>query len=69
MSSQPDEFRKGVSFALRVGIELVAALIVGGGLGYLADFLFGSRPLFLFIGVFLGMSAGLLSVYRTASRL
>jgi ATP synthase protein I len=47
----------------------VAALIVGGGLGYVADSYFSSSPLGIIIGVFLGMSAGLLNVYRTASRL
>jgi ATP synthase protein I len=69
MTEQPDAFRKGLSIALRIGVELVAALIVGGGLGYVADSYFNSSPLGIIIGVFLGMSAGLLNVYRTASRL
>jgi len=69
MVDQPDAFRKGLSIAARIGVELVAALIVGGGLGYLADSYFSSSPLGIIIGVFLGMSAGLLNVYRTASRL
>ncbi|HEV8540673.1 MAG TPA: AtpZ/AtpI family protein [Nitrospiraceae bacterium] len=69
MVDQPDAFRKGFSIAVRIGVELVAALIVGGGLGYLVDSYFNSSPLGIIIGVFLGMSAGLLNVYRTASRL
>ncbi|HZC67111.1 MAG TPA: AtpZ/AtpI family protein [Nitrospirales bacterium] len=69
MKDEPDAFRKGLSIAVRIGVELVAALIVGGGLGYLADSYFSSSPLGIIIGVFLGMSAGLLNVYRTASRL
>ena len=69
MASQPDEFRKGLSFALRVGVELVASLVVGLGLGFLADSYFSTKPLFIFIGAILGVSAGLLSVYRTASRM
>jgi ATP synthase protein I len=69
MADEPDAFRKGLSIALRIGVELVAALIVGGGLGYVADSYFSSSPLGIIIGVFLGMSAGLLNVYRTASRL
>jgi ATP synthase protein I len=69
MADEPDAFRKGLSIAARIGVELVAALIVGGGLGYLADLYFSSSPLGIVIGVFLGMSAGLLNVYRTASRL
>ncbi len=69
MASQPDEFRKGLSFALRIGVELVASLVVGLGLGYLADSYFKTQPLFIFLGAVLGVSAGLLRVYRTASRL
>jgi ATP synthase protein I len=68
MADQPDAFRKGLSIAMRIGVELVAALIVGGGLGYLADSYFGSSPIGILLGVFLGMSAGLLNVYRMASR-
>ena len=68
MVEQPDAFRKGLSIAMRIGVELVAALAVGGGLGYLADSYFGSSPTGILIGVFLGMTAGLLNVYRMASR-
>lgn len=68
MTDQPDAFRKGLSIAMRIGVELVAALAVGGGLGYLADSYFDSSPIGILIGVFLGMSAGLLNVYRMASR-
>ncbi len=68
MSEQSDALRKGLSIAMRIGVELVAALAVGGGLGYWADSYFDSSPIGLLIGVFLGMSAGLLNVYRMASR-
>jgi ATP synthase protein I len=69
MVDEPDAFRKGFSIAARIGVELVAALIVGGGLGYLADSYFRTGPVGIIIGIFLGMTAGLLNVYRTASRL
>jgi ATP synthase protein I len=68
MADEPDAFRKGLSIAMRIGVELVAALAVGGGLGYLTDSYFDSSPIGILIGVFLGMSAGLLNVYRMASR-
>lgn len=68
MVDEPDAFRKGLSMAMRIGVELVAALAVSGGLGYLADSYFNSSPIGILIGVFLGFSAGLLNVYRMASR-
>ena len=69
LNEQPNDFRKGLSLAARVGVELVAALVVGGGLGYLGDWYFGMSPWLTVIGLFLGMSAGLLNIYRMASRL
>jgi len=69
LNEQPNDFRKGLSLAGRIGVELVAALIVGGGLGYLGDWYLGVSPWLTVIGLFLGMSAGLLNIYRMASRL
>ena len=69
MASEPNDFRKGLSYAARIGVELVSALAVGGGLGYLADWYFGTSPWLIVVGLFLGMSAGLLNVYRMVSRL
>lgn len=69
MATQPDDFRKGLSFAARVGVELVVTLAVGGGLGYLGDWYFGTDPWLIVVGLFFGMSAGLLNVYRMVSRL
>lgn len=69
MADPSTEFRKGLSFAIRIGVDLVSALIAGGAVGYLADWYFNSQPVGILIGVFLGMSAGLLHVYRTVSRL
>jgi ATP synthase protein I len=69
MENDSGDFRKGLSFAARVGVELVSALVVGGGLGYLGDWYFGTAPWLTVVGLFLGMAAGLLNVYRTVSRL
>jgi ATP synthase protein I len=67
MTNESEDFRKGLSIAVRIGVELVAALVVGAGLGYLADWYFDTRPWLVVIGLFLGMSAGLLNIYRAAS--
>lgn len=51
-------------FALRIGVELLAALVVGGGIGWLLDHWFGTRPLFLIVFFLLGAAAGMLNVFR-----
>ena len=48
----------------RIGAELISGVIVGAGIGYLLDILFGTRPLLLIIFLFLGGVAGFLNVYR-----
>jgi ATP synthase protein I len=55
----------------RFATELVAALIVGGGLGWGIDWLFGrfafkTAPVFMLIFVVLGAAAGILNVMRAA---
>jgi ATP synthase protein I len=57
----------GVGMAFRVGTELVAALIVGVGAGYLLDQWLGTTPWMLIVFFFLGSAAGVLNVYRAAS--
>src|ERR1700760_1929152 len=49
---------------LRVGVELVSALVVGVGIGYVLDRWLGTRPIFLAIFVLLGGAAGVLNVWR-----
>lgn len=53
-----------LGFGLRVGIELIAALIVGIGLGWLADHYIGIRPWGLIAGFFLGSAAGIMNAFR-----
>lgn len=53
-------------FAFRVGVEMVAALVVGGGIGWLLDRWLGTMPLFLIVFFLLGAAAGLLNVFRAA---
>jgi ATP synthase protein I len=61
--------RKGLSIALRIGVELVAALIVGAGVGILLDRWLGTAP-WLMVGFFvLGAAAGFLNVMRVMKRM
>ena len=61
--------RSAMGYAFRIGIELVAGLVVGGGIGWLLDKLFGTLPLFLILFFFLGSAAGILNVYRAARQM
>ena len=64
-----DPFYAGLGQAIRLGTELLAALIVGGALGWLADtYLFASGPWGLVVGLILGAVAGVLNAYRAAQR-
>lgn len=65
--SGPRISMSGFGLAFRIGVELVAALIVGVGVGLLLDRWLGSAPWFLIVFFFLGAAAGILNVYRTAS--
>jgi ATP synthase protein I len=49
---------------LRVGVEMVSALVVSVGIGYVLDRWLGTRPIFLAIFVLLGGVAGILNVWR-----
>jgi len=57
----------GIGFAFRVGIELVSALAVGVGIGWLLDRWLGTRPWLMVVFFFLGAAAGVLNVWRTVS--
>lgn len=63
-----------LGIAGRFSTELVAALLVGGGLGWGIDWLFGwfgfnTRPVFMIVGVVLGAAAGILNVVRAAKEI
>lgn len=59
--------RGGLGLALRIGVELVAALVVGGGIGLLLDRWLGSGPWLMVAFFVLGAAAGMLNVYRAMS--
>lgn len=51
--------------ALRAATDLVAALFVGGALGYWLDGLLGTRPLMMVVFLFVGFAAGFMNIYRS----
>ena len=58
---------RGLSLAFRIGTELVAALIVGVGIGIGLDYWLDTKPWFLIVFFLLGAAAGMLNVFRTMS--
>ncbi|MFZ5791194.1 MAG: AtpZ/AtpI family protein [Pseudomonadota bacterium] len=56
-------------WALRLSVELVSGLIVGGGIGWLLDRWLGTSPALLIVFFFLGAAAGILNVFRTAKEM
>ncbi len=57
--------QSGIGFAFKIGADIVAALIVGVGIGLLLDNWLGTKPWFLVLFFMLGAAAGLLNVFRT----
>jgi ATP synthase protein I len=53
-----------LGLAMRVGAELVAALLVGLAIGWALDRWLGTRPVFLGVFILIGGAAGMLNVWR-----
>ncbi len=49
---------------LRVGVELLSAMVVAVGIGWALDWWLHTRPLFIALFVLLGGAAGVLNVWR-----
>ncbi|HEY0918828.1 AtpZ/AtpI family protein [Devosia sp.] len=59
----------GFSRGLRLGSEFIAAVIVGGGIGYLLDLWLKTSPWLLLVMVLIGFAAGVVNVARSASQM
>jgi ATP synthase protein I len=67
MTPPRDPFFAGLGQAVRMGTELLASLIVGGGLGWVIDtYLLDTTPWGIVVGLILGVVAGILNVMRDA---
>jgi len=58
---------RGLGLGMRIAVEIVAALLVGGVSGFLLDRWLGTSPLLLLLGLLLGGGAAVLNVYRAVS--
>jgi len=63
----PPEPTNAGTLALRMGGEFGAAVLVGAGLGYGADYWLQTSPFGLIIGLGLGFIAGVVNVVRASS--
>lgn len=56
----------GLGVGFRIGIELVASLVVGLALGWVFDHFLGTRPWGLIAFFFIGAAAGMINAFRAA---
>jgi ATP synthase protein I len=69
MAPSQDPMFVGLGQAMRVGTDLLAALIVGGFLGWLIDsYVWDTTPWGVSVGLVLGLVAGIRNAYRAAQR-
>lgn len=58
--------RSAGGWAFKLSVELAAGLVVGGGIGWLLDYLLGTKPWMLILFFMLGGAAGIWTVYRSS---
>ena len=59
----------GAGFGFKISTEIIAALIVGVGIGLIVDKYLGTKPFGLIIFFIFGAIAGFLNVYRVMRRI
>lgn len=64
-----EEHYSQAQLAWRMVIELVAGLLIGFGVGLGLDTLFGTKPIFLILFIFLGFAAGVNVMIRSAKEI
>ena len=59
----------GSGFGFKISTEIIAALVVGVGIGLIVDKYLGTKPFGLIIFFIFGALAGFLNVYRVMRRI
>jgi ATP synthase protein I len=67
--ARPTAEMTGVGRGFRLASEFVAAIVVGGGLGYVIDMVLPTRPWATVILLLLGFAAGVLNVVRATAEM
>jgi ATP synthase protein I len=60
---------RGMAYGLRMSSELVAAILVGGFMGYMLDTWLGTKPWLFLVFMMLGFTAGILNILRAFKRM
>ena len=70
-NSPPPKQKKqsGAGFGFKISTEIIAALMVGVGIGLIVDKYLGTKPFGLIIFFIFGAIAGFLNVYRVMRRI
>ena len=70
-NSPPPKQKKqsGAGFGFKISTEIIAALVVGVGIGLTVDKYLGTKPFGLIIFFIFGAIAGFLNVYRVMRRI
>ncbi len=63
------EASQGAGIGFRIGIELVAGVLFGAGLGWFIDSKFDTKPIFMLACIALGFAASVLNVIRVLKNL
>ena len=58
-----------IGAAFKLSAELVSAVAIGTIIGFILDKTFGSTPWLIIIFFFLGVSAGIVNVFRSAKNM
>ena len=70
-NSPPPKQKKqsGAGFGFKISTEIIAALVVGVGIGLIVDKYLGTKPFGVIIFFIFGAIAGFLNVYRVMRRI
>ena len=68
-SSKSEGSSSGMGAAFKLSTELVSAVAVGTIIGFILDNWFGTKPWLILIFFFVGVTAGILNVVKSAKRM
>ena len=68
-SQTSNKKESGAGFGFKISTEIIAALVVGVGIGLIVDKYLGTKPFGLIIFFIFGALAGFLNVYRVMRRI